>query len=64
MSDKSNVPAEHPIDHQVRWFVTAVAVPVAAIALAATAYFGGQLPTQHEAMPGQPAAAASSATGR
>ena len=33
-------------EHQVRWFVTAVAVPVSAIALAATAYFGGQLPAE------------------
>jgi hypothetical protein len=36
-------------EHQVRWFVTAVAVPVAAIALAAAAYFGGQLPAKHSA---------------
>ena len=64
MSDKPNLSAEHPVDHQVRWFVTAVAVPVAALALAATAYFGGQLPSEHSVAPGQPAAAASSVSGR
>jgi hypothetical protein len=42
MQNSPNVGAEH----QVRWFVTAVAVPVAVIALAATAYFGAQLPAE------------------
>jgi hypothetical protein len=37
--------------HQTRWFATAVAVPVVAFALAATAYVGGKLPADQDQVP-------------